>query len=429
MKAGLPTGCLVLLAALAQFLTAQPLMAQSGLEVIKVVLAEPEIEPGGEQLVQVSMRNRSGRRAVAGLRAEIRSKDGQTTGIIQRKQLELPPGAERRAFLRMRAPDTPGEYRVRLVVLTANFKKHLLADKPVFSTPFVVSGNAAAPAAIIPQSAGRKASVESRVPSFKPGAGLQFEKPDLLWENFLVSPRNVLVGELLKVKGDLRNVGGDIARDIAVKSTHYNIRLPRRLHDVSSTTVKVLAPGEKIELEFEYRFPDDTLLGDYQFSLEADYKQKVSESNERNNRELTTRAIRVSTILQTFPEPDFAFDQTGLFLFRWRSSLYNEFKVQVGTETTFEQKDRYFDIPQGGKWTSEQEVVPLPGELPGMLLGLMMKDDASVVYWRVMGRVAGTNRVGFSKSLPFNIRIEEEETPATPPASGAGGGGGKYGGG
>jgi hypothetical protein len=329
----------------------------------------------------------------------------------------------------LRAPENAGEYRVQLVVLTRNFKKHLLADKPVFVSPFVVSGEAAV-AATVPLSAAIKGTDVRGVPSFNPGTGLRFEKADLLWENFRVSPGSVLIGERLQVKAVLRNAGGDIARDIGVQSAYYNIRLPRRLYPVTTMSVKVLAPGEKVELEFEYRFPEDALLGDYQFFVEADHTRKVDESNERNNRESTANAVRVSTILQTFPEPEFAFDQTGLFLFRWRSSLYNEFKVQVGTEITFEDKTRRFDIPQGAKWTTEQEVVPLPGELPGMMLGLMVKDDASVAYWRVMGRVTGTNRVGFSKALPFNIRIDEQPEPAkSPPSQGAGAGAPAYQGG
>lgn len=416
MRAGLLAGCLILLAGLAP-----SLMGQSGLEVVKMVLAEPEIEPGGEQLVQISMRNRSGRNAVVGLRADIRTKENQITGVASQRTLDLPAGAERRAFLRLRAPETAGEYRVRLVVLTPNFKKHLLADKPVFISPFVVSGEAAG-AVTVPLSAAIKGKdAGGGVPSFSPGTGLRFEKADLLWENFQVTPGSVLIGERLQVKAVLRNAGGDIARDIGVQTAYYNIRLPRRLYPVSTTVVKVLAPGEKVELEFEYRFPEDALLGDYQFFVEADHTRKVNESNERNNRESTANAVRVSTILQTFPEPEFAFDQTGLFLFRWRSSLYNEFKVQVGTEATFENKDRQFDIPQGAKWTTEQEVVPLPGELPGMMLGLMVKDDASVAYWRVMGRVAGTNRVGFSKALPFNIRIDEQPISAESSPSQGGG--------
>ena len=413
MRAGLLAGCLVLLAA-----AASPLAAQTRLEVVKVVLAEPEIEPGGEQLVQVSIRNRSLRAVSAGLRAEIRSRANQSTGIRGQRRIDLPAGVERRVFLRLRAPEAPGDYHVRLVVLTPDFRKHLLADKTEFTTPFVVSGDIAPARVTVSRDAGRRDTASKDVRGFKAAGGLQFEKPDLLWEKFTVSPASLLVGEILKIKAVLRNVGGDIARDIGVRSAYYNTRLPRRLLPVSSSTVKVLAPGEKLELEFEYRFPEDALLGDYQFFLEADPTRKVAESNERNNRETTARPIRVSTILQTFPEPGFSFDHTGLFLFRWKSALYNEFKVQLGTEASFEQDDRYFDLPQGEKWSKEQEVVPLPGELPGMMLGLMVKDDADIAYWRVMGRVAGTSRVGFSKALPFNIIIEEEVKPATSSATG-----------
>ncbi|MCZ6628827.1 MAG: hypothetical protein O7E56_11445, partial [SAR324 cluster bacterium] len=69
------------------------------------------------------------------------------------------------------------------------------------------------------------------------------------------------------------------------------------------------------------------------------------------------------------------------------------------------------------KWATGNEIVPLPGELPGMLLGLMVKDDADKVFWRVMGRVADTNKVGFSRSLPFQISVAEEVPPVQGGAS------------
>jgi len=393
--------------------------------VVKMVLAEPEIEPGGEQLVQISLRNRSGRAVRAGLRAEIRTRDNQATGIRGQRRVEVAAGSVRRVFLKLRVPKFAGEYHVRLVVLTPNFKQHLLTGKPEFASPFIVSGDAAPAPVTVPGEAGRSGGARAGVRSFKASGGLTFEKPDLLWENFLVTPAQLLVGETLKIKADLRNVGGDIARKIGVRSAYYNMRLPTRVLPVASSTVDLLAPGEKLEMEFEFRFPEDALLGDYQFFLEADHAKQVAESNEENNRESTARPIRVSTILLTFPEPGFSFDQTGLFLFRWKSALYNEFKVQVGTEASFESKDSFFDIPQGEKWARQQEVVPLPGEMPGMLLGLMMKDDATIAFWRVMGRVAGTSKVGFSKSMPFNIIVEEEVKPAAPgtAAPGTSGGG------
>ena len=239
-----------------------------------------------------------------------------------------------------------------------------------------------------------------------PPPGLQFEKADLLWESMRVAPTNLLVGEKLSVRADLRNVGGDLARNIEVSLVHFNTRVPGRKLPIAKTTVDVLAPGEKIELEFEYVFPADTLLGDYHLLLTADSTGQVEESSEENNARVTDNPLRVSVIRQIFPERDFAFDEAGLFLFRWDSRRFDEFKVQVGTEATFENEENFFDIPQGEKWSKDHEVVPLAGELPGMATGLLLNANTDVVYWRVVGRIAGSDTIGFSQALPFKIRIE-----------------------
>ncbi|MCZ6556254.1 MAG: hypothetical protein O7A69_00580 [SAR324 cluster bacterium] len=393
------------------------LQAQDRLEVLKMVLAEPEILPGGEQLVQISLRNNSGSTASAGLRVEIHTTDNFRTGKRGQRAVALPAGTVRRVFFRLKAPDTPGQYTVRLRVMTADFKRNLLAGKPAFSSRFIVAGASVTPQVVLPRESGGPTQPGRSAASFRTTGGLRFERPDLLWENFLVEPQQLLIGESVRIKGELRNIGGDIARNITIRADYVDTRLPTRLHPVSSSTVDVLAPGEKLEMEFEFRFPNDALQGDYQFMLTADVTQKVAESNEKNNRQTTDRPIRLSKILQIFPEAGFTFDQSGLFLFRWKSTIYNEFKVQVGTQKSFEKKESFFDIPQGEKWATGNEIVPLPGELPGMLLGLMVKDYADKVFWRVMGRVADTNKVGFSRSLPFQISVAEEVPPVQGGAS------------
>jgi hypothetical protein len=409
---GLARGFVVLAVA---FLTPSLPAAQEGLEVVKMVLAEPELDPGAEQLVQVSLRNRSPRAVAAGLRVEVVSEDDRPAGIRRQRRVTVQGGAETRTFIRLKAPRRPGEYQVRLVVLTPNFAKALLVGAPKFFSPFVVAGevppesvSAAGPRA--PGEPERRAAF--RRPAFRAKPGLEFEKPDLLWENFVVRPTGLLVGEALKIKAELRNVGGDIARGINVRATYINTRLPKRVLPLSSSVVDVLAPGEKIELEYEFRFPEDALLGNYRIVLDADSENQVAEADEENNRKATATPIRLSTILLVFPEDGFEFDQTGLFLFRWNSVKYDQFKVQVGTDPRFENKEDYFDLPQGEKWTQEQEIVPLAGELPGMLLGLMIRNDANTAYWRVVGRLEDTDKVGFSLPRPFKIKAELPEQEA-----------------
>ena len=329
-------------------------------------------------------------------------------GKPQQIPVTMDPLEEQRFFFRVPVPLTAGEYRAKLEVLTKDFSKHALAGKPVFYSPFKVVGIAPSGRAIGGMNAALLlAPGEAAPPEFAPPTGLAFEEPDLLWENLNISATGVLLGDALKIRADLVNVGGDIAHDIKVAAEYANVRLPKRFQPISQTIVRVLAPGEKIELEFEYVFPDTALLGEYNVVLRADADDSVVELDEKNNLIQTPMPVRLSGIRQDFPDPGYVFDEAGLFLFRWDSRKYDEFKVQMGTEPNFERRENFFEIPQGDKWTPDREVVPLAGELPGMATGLMIKNKADTIYWRVLGRDSATGKLGNSLSLPFKIRLEE----------------------
>ncbi len=407
MGAGILLRCLVLVLLGALVPTAPA--AQEGLDVVNMVLAEPVLDTGAEQLVQVSLRNLSNRPLRAGLQLDVLTKESRPAGIRLRRIVEVRPGARVREFFRLKAPRRPGEYAARLVVLTPDYKRALIPGAPKFLAAFKVTGVAPPEEGEGGAGGDKNARGAGKAPSgkkrktFTTKPGLEFEKPDLIWEGFTVGPSSILMGESIKIKAELRNIGGDIARDIEVKTTYFNTRLPKRVLPLSTSAVDVLAPGEKIELEFDFRFPADALLGDYQIAMLADSTNKVAEADEKNNRAVTELPVRLSTILLIFPERGFQFDQAGLFLFRWSSTKYDEFKVQVGTDARFENSADFFDLPQGEKWTQDQEIVPLAGELPGMLLGLMVKNNAQTAHWRVVGRVAGTDKVGFSLARRFTL--------------------------
>jgi hypothetical protein len=309
----------------------------------------------------------------------------------------------------------------------------LAADEPAFYATFTVTGERVAavpappPPAAPPGPGAAAAVVPPSPPTFQPPGGLAFEAPDLIWENFDLSPLGLLVGDQLRIRADLRNVGGDLARDIQVQVRYFNTRIPDRLEPIADTPVGVLAPGEKIELEWEFRFPDDALLGEYQVTMEARTAAGTAERNLADNRVVSERPIALAHIRPLFPEPDYRFDETGLFLFRWESKLYKEFKVQVGVDPNFQDRERYFDIPQGEAWTRDQEVVPLEGELPGMARGLMDSAETQVAYWRVVGRDTTANRTGYSRVNAFTIRpagggpgaasAQPAPEPLSPPAN------------
>jgi len=385
------------------------------LEVVRMELAEGQIAPGAQQLLQITLGNTSPRAIKAGLRVELRNGQQRRIGAAMTRKLTLGAKDEERVFFRFKAPTITGEYSMKFELFTQDFKRKLLAGHPVYFTPFIVGRPARKPDG--------KPAQQARIgaPGFLPPAGLSFELPDLLWENLKINPPGLLLGEKLRIRGDLRNVGGDVARDIVVRVDYFNTRTPGRLTSVSKSDIKILAPGEKLELEFEIEMPDNALLGEYKVQLDADVGDRVEESDEENNK-VATAPIRLSQIKLVFPEPAYSFDETGLFLFRWDTLRYNEFKVQVGSDPSFSEKGDFFDIPQGEKWTQDKEIVPLEGELPAMAVGLMDKSGSKRLYWRVIGRQHDTGKLGYSSSSPFVIKPEqkEPEPPEAPQDSGNG---------
>ena len=381
--------------------------AADPLEITKLIVAEREIAAGGPQIVQVSLRATGARPVRAGLRLDVRDAKDARVGKTINRVIQIPGGGEQREFFRFEAHNRFGKFTVRVEVFTPDFAAPLLAGKPVFLAPFSV-GSVAEPALAGPRTpeAAPEAGHAARPgpPTFAAPRSLSFEKPDLVWENLDVQPTNLLVGEPLKIKADLRNVGGDIARQIEVKVDYFNLRSPSRLIFISRSTVLVLAPGDKVEMEFETVFPESSPLGDYKVQLQIDPDHRIQETSRENNTLVSEVPIRLSHIKQIFPEPGYYFEQAGLFLLRWDSRRFDEFKVQVGTDPAFATKDSYFDIPQGDKWTKEHEIVPLEGEVPDMAIGLMQKAHTDQLYWRVVGRSASLGLQSVSQASPFSIR-------------------------
>jgi hypothetical protein len=401
--------------------------AADPIEVVKLVLSEREIAPAGQQILQVTVRSLGSKAVRAGLRVEMRDDKDARFGRAIERVVQVPGSNEQREFFRFEVPNRFGRVTVRVEVFTPDFKSRLLAGAPVFYAPFRVGsvpepGLAAAPRQEGPKDSAKEPS-KAGPPNFPTPRGLMFEKPDLVWENVDTQPPALLVGEPLKIKADLRNVGGDIARGIDVKVDYFNTRTPANLISISHTSVEALAPGDKKELEFETLFPEDSPLGEYKVQLVIDPANRVGEANKANNVFVSETPIRLSLIKQVFPEAGYYFEQSGLFLFRWDSRRFDEFKVQVGTDPTFTTPDASFDIPQGEKWTKDREVVPLEGELPDMAMGLMQKSHKDQIYWRVMGRSTVQGTQGVSGALPFSIRHSAakpaEAAGAEPMSSGA----------
>jgi CARDB len=401
----LTAGCAL---ALAVLIAPQAARAADPVEVVKLLLADQAISAGGQQILQITLRSLNSKPVRTGLRVEMRdSKDARIGNAIDRVVV-VNGLSEQREFFRFEAPNRFGRFTVRVEVFTPDFKSRLLAGDPVFYAPFQVGSLPEPGMGATPKKPGPKEPGAPQTPpgppTFAPPRGLNFEKPDLVWENLDIQPAALLVGEPLKVKVDLRNVGGDIARGIDVKVDYFNTRTPGNLIPIARQTVPVLAPGDKVEMNFEAEVPESAPLGDYKVILVIDPSNRIAETNKENNTLVSEVPIRLSLIKQIFPEPGYYFEQTGLFLFRWDSRRFDEFKVQVGTDPAFKSPDSSFDIPQGEKWTKDHEVVPLEGELPDMALGLMEKARASQLYWRVLGRSVASGTQSVSAASPFFIR-------------------------
>ena len=397
------------------------LAAAPNLEVSRVIVAEKMIRPGALQLVQVSLNNRDTETVKVSLHLDLRDEGDQRSGAPQTREVAVPPGEEKRFYFRFSAPESPGRYNVRMEVVSPHTKRNALLGEPVFHSGFEV-GMRESPYLAAMSGAGEKTGRPRQVPTYRPPRNLTFERADLVWENPQISTNMLLVGEPIRIKASVRNVGGDIAKAVDVRVDYYNTNLPNRLHPISRTTVSILAPGEKEEMEKEFIFPANSVLGSYVVILTADSADMVVESDEKNNRFEFAEPIQLSHIKQIFPQRDFVFDEAGLFLFRWDSLRYNEYKVQVGVDKSFEDTEQFFDIPQGDKWLRDKEVVPLEGELPAMALGLLERAGAQTLYWRVMGRNSETDQTWVSPGLPFTIRLApkkaevQEPQPSTPPA-------------
>ena len=398
---------LLLLPLCAQWALPPNLRAAEDLEVVRMVLAETTISPGARQLLQITLGNSGTKTVRAGMKVDIRDARDRRIGAPFLQKINLASKDERKVFFPFQAPASEGRFSVRFELFTPDFGKKLLPGEPVFYTPFNVGRG------LVQGQSGVVQKARIRVPRFLPPTGMRFELPDLVWEQIAITPPNLLVGEKLRIRADLRNVGGDIARGMVIRVDYFNTRTPGRLQSISKSELDILAPGEKLEMEFEAMLPDNAILGQYRVVLHADFADVVEESDEVNNR-LITPPIRLSHIKQLFPESGFSFDEAGLFLFRWDTLRFDEYKVQVGTDSRFSDQTSFFDIPQGEKWTKAKEIVPLEGELPAMAQGLLIMAKADRLFWRVIGRNTKTGKTGFSAVLPFTIKPEKngEQQPS-----------------
>ncbi|MBF0286293.1 MAG: hypothetical protein HQM14_00630 [SAR324 cluster bacterium] len=392
--------------------------ATSGLEVTSIVLSKncvetkdpalqtqaidnPECPMAGDtQLIQVSVENQSFTSRKVRISLEIKL-DGKRQKLYRETHL-IPSSEEYKILYSYNIPEKGGEYHVSARILDANSNQMLAKSSTGVNRVFYILRQSEIELA--ESRIEEQATETARLIPKK----LEFDPPDLRWENLHVVPKHVLRGEKFRIRLDLINVGGDIVRSIKYQIDFYNVRLPRRRTAIAAQKVDVLAPGETATREFEYSFPDDQLLGEYQIMASVDPANLISEIKETNNQK-TSDIIRLSDIKLLIPSDGFQFEETGLFLFQWDSLLFREFKLQIGINDKFNDTATYFDLPQGERWIADKELVPLSGELPTLAQGLMKTYKKSIVYWRVIGRKSDGQQ-STSDTRTFSIKSSTPET-------------------
>ncbi len=355
---------------------------------------------GDTQLIQVSVENQSptSRRVHINLEIKLEGKRNK----LHQETRTIPSSGEYKMLYSYNIPQKGGRYHVSAQVLDAKSRRMLAKSSTGVNREFYILRQSE-----IELAEGRVEEEDAETAKLIPKK-LEFDPPDLRWENLHVVPKHVLRGEKFRIRLDLINVGGDIVRNIKYQIDFYNVRLPRRRTAIAAQKVDILAPGETATREFEYSFPDDQLLGEYQIMASADPANLIKEIKETNN-QMISDTIQLSDIKLLIPSDGFQFEETGLFLFQWDSLLFREFKLQIGIDDKFNDPSVYFDLPQGERWIADKELVPLSGELPTLAQGLMKTYKKSIVYWRVIGRKSDGQQSN-SDTRTFSIKQSNPET-------------------
>ena len=333
---------------------------------------------GDIQLVQTAIANRTNISTKIGVEIKVKVNDQELKDKLLRKVFKIDALSTVRILHEIALQNT-GSYQISVRVWDRNFKRILLDTTRGDERYFFIPSPQDLEVAKTQLGSGIRVSGKRIV------TPLKFDPPDLRWESVQVLPKHALRGEKLILRLNLMNVGGDVVEDVESKIQYFNLKQPMRKSVIALPRTRVMAPGEIKTFNLEYTLPDDQLLGKYQIIATADPNNEIKELNEKNN-VTKSNVIKLSDIKLLLPTDKFSFDENGLFLFQWESLTFSEFKIQVGVDKKFEDSGSFFDLPQGNRWISDKEIVPLAGELPGMAMGLMKSKEKNQLYWRVIGR-------------------------------------------
>jgi len=215
-----------------------------------------------------------------------------------------------------------------------------------------------------------------------------FDPPDLKWGRVEMIRTSVLRGETAHIRLYLLNDGGDIAKNVEYDLLWFFTQRPRRKIKFYRGKVALVAPGEMKVLELPITIPSHEQPGQYSIHAILDADNRVSEIDETNNEHSSDQELNFGDIAMVFPENNHSFAEEGLFQFEWRSSKYNQFKVQISADPTFTNDGDYFEMPKNEKWTPSFQLNPMRGEMPTLALSLMDQNETDHLFWRVVAKDA-----------------------------------------
>ncbi len=352
---------------------------------------------GDIQLIQITLQNNLSKVVPAVVQVMVHREGDLLTTL--KKEQQLLPRSQVRSLFQYQIPQEGGEYQISAKLLDLETPENVIAlSKFATNQRFYLLKQSELDRV--------KATEELRIAEGQRiPQQLKFDPPDLKWEQIHVFPKHVLRGEKLRLRVDLTNVGGDLARNVKSRVSFYNVRLPRRKTIIAEPAVDLLAPGETATFELEYTFPGDQILGEYKIEAVSDVRNLIPEIDEENNA-LSSELMQLSDIKLLLPPDKFSFEEEGLFLFQWDSITFREFKLQIGINKKFDDPNNYFELPQGGRWVSDKELSPLKGELPEMGIGLTKRFRTRTLYWRIVGRQSSGQQ---THSTPREFTIGQQE--------------------
>ena len=350
------------------------------LEVKRILVAYDEMNTDNKQLIEVILRNRSDRQVQLIGRLNILLPNYSRI-FYGNKLITAPASSDTRVlFSYFVKKFNGGDYQI--TALFYDKEKENLLVKGETTALFKANG---------PKMPSRERYVRGKDgyliinkkdnKSFK--RNTTFDPPDLVWKLNQVLESSILRGESTAVRLALANDGGDVAKDVDYAVYWYftkQAESSRRKTRIFKGTVEFMAPGEKKIFEIPVSLPPKSLKGKYKIEAVVDVLNKIKEISEDNNVIASSNTISFQDIALEIPTDQYSFAESGLFLYKWRSTVYSKFKVQFSADPEF---SKFEELPKD-TMTQRYEVMGHSSEVPSLGFSLMSEINSDRLYWRVL---------------------------------------------